>query len=52
MVGAPASDGFHFSQELAKFRINKNTLQFYNPEMPDAAYEFSKENREEPSRTE
>ena len=42
MVGAPASDGFHFSQELAKFRINKNTLQFYNPEMPDAAYELAK----------
>ena len=42
MVGAPASDGFHFSQELAKFRINENTLQFYNPEMPDAAYELAK----------
>ena len=42
MVGAPASDGFSFSQEFAKFRINKNTLQFYNPEMPNAAYDLAK----------
>ncbi|DAC16318.1 MAG TPA: hypothetical protein D7I06_05320 [Candidatus Poseidoniales archaeon] len=42
MVGAPASDGFHFSQELAKFRIDKNTLQFYKPKMQNAAYELAK----------